>query len=136
MILTDLARRWNEVRFYHYCNELFQLRQNILDVVLAIEAVAQIGGNLDVARVKALAGSILSDPYYASSQEEFIVLAYMVGITQADIARHYGKQRNSIARTIKAYKDKLLIYPKLTDPDHRTIIEFFEHLEKFKNIGL
>ncbi len=136
MILTDLSRKWAEVRFYHWCKELFQLRNNMLDVVLAIEAISQIGRDLKVINVKAIAGKFISDPYFAASLEELIVYAHMNGVSFDNIGKHIGRSKSSVARTYNREKDKVIIYPKLSIEDDQTIIDFFNQIDKFKSIGI
>ena len=110
----------------------------MLDVVLAVEAIAQIADDVNIAGIKNLAGNILSDPYLQADESEYIFLAHeegKIGITQ--IAKHLEKQRTGIHSRYKNIKAKnLSYYPKLDIKYDMLIQQFFNKLELFKNIGL
>lgn len=132
-------RRWLEVRFYHWCSELYQIRYDLLDVVLAVEALSQLGEYVNIQRIKNLAGTFLSDPYYKSNQEELIVLAHQEGgLSYQKIADHIGKSKRWMVELQKRLsKDpNLLLYPKLEEEDAILIEEFFKKVDLLKTIGL
>lgn len=138
--IQDTAyRRWLEVRFYHWCRELYKIRNNLLDVILAVEAIAQIGGDVDIGKVKNLAGTFISDPYYKSNDEEFILLAHDQGeISYSILADHYEMKKPNMIRKYNriAAKKDMLIFPRLNMPESIALQKFFDRLEDFKNIGL
>lgn len=111
----------------------------MIDVILATEAIAQIGQELDVVRVKNLAGIFISDPYYISTKEELIVLGHLYGgISLGELAKYLGKPRSQANRIFKACNNTLefLAIPKLDIEDDLILMNFFEQLEQFKKIGL
>lgn len=135
--LTIPYRRWLEVRFYHWCKELFNLRNNLLDVILAVEAISNISDDINVPRIKTLAGTILSDPYLRSSEEELIVLAYEEAeIPFNKIGKHFNCSRSNIKQRYDRIKKKdIHLYPKLNIKDDQYLQIFFNKLDLFKKIG-
>lgn len=138
-IQNTAYRRWLEVRFYHWCHELYKIRHNLLDAILAVEAIAQIGDDIDIGKVKNLAGTFISDPYYRSNDDEFILLAHDQGdISYGKLADHFEMKKPNMVRRynrIKAIPD-LLIFPRLNMPESIILEKFFIRLEYFKNIGI
>lgn len=135
MILSDIERRWLEVRFYYFILDLYHIRNNFLDAIAAISAIRQISDK-DTKKVQELAATITSDPYYLPSEEELIILASMNGITQKRIAEYVNKSQPTINWIIKNKSKNFISYPKLSIKEDEEIKEFFDILEVFKKAGL
>ena len=135
MILSDIERRWLEVRFYYFILDLYHIRNNFLDAIAAISAIRQISDK-DTKKVQELAATMTSDPYYLPSEEELIILASMNGIKQKRIAEYVGKSQPTINWIIKNKSKNFISYPKLSIKEDEEIKEFFDILEIFKKAGL
>lgn len=135
MILSDIERRWLEVRFYYLILELYHVRNNFMDAMAVISVVRQISEK-DTKRLQELAATMTSDPYYLPSDEEFIILASMNGIKQKDIAEYMGKTQPAINYIIKQKSKKFVGYPRLGIKDDQEIKEFFELYEIFRKAGI
>ena len=98
MILSEHLRRWTEIKYYYFCLDIYHINNNMVEVILLIEAISHIG-NLDFKLLKSITGKILSDPYYLPIKDEVISMANLYGLTQSEISKQFGFNRGTI-RTI------------------------------------
>ena len=122
--------RWEEIRFYYLCLHLYQIRHNMMDLMYAIETIAQIG-DIKTQRIKALAGSLLSDIGNTPLKDEVLYLAYHAKADTKTIKRFFGysyRQMNYHANSC----DDPYYYPKLNTSDNQAIKDFMRIVDLFK----
>lgn len=135
MILNDYTRRWFEVKFYYYCLDVYHIRNDMLDVMGIIEAIAQIG-KFNTIIIKQLAGKMVSDPYYLPLQDELILLCAMQNYSQKQIAEYTGKTQSAISKIIKTRKDLYSPYPRFDLKEDTEIGKFMDLVDLFKKAGV
>ncbi len=135
MILNDLTRRWYEIKFYYYCLDVYHIRNDMLDVMGIIEAIAQIG-KLNTITIKQLAGKMISDPYYLPLKDELILLCAMQNYTQKEIAKLTGRSQQTISYIIRTKKDIYTPYPRFDIDEDNEITKFLDLIEVFKKVGI
>ena len=135
MILNDLTRRWYEIKFYYDCLDVYHIRNDMLDVMGIIEAIAQIG-KLNTITIKQLAGKMISDPYYLPLQDELILLCAIQNYTQKEIAKLTGRSQQTISYIIRTKKDIYTPYPRFDIDEDNEIVKFLDLLEVFKKVGI
>lgn len=135
MILSEHKRRWVEVRFYYFCFDIFQIRKNMLDVVLSIEAISQIGTvKNDV--LKRISGKMLGDPYYLPHETELILLANLMEYPLKDIATYVKKTKQAVSYVIKTKKEDFAPTPRLAIDEDQEIDKFMKLVDIFKKAGI
>lgn len=108
----------------------------MLDVVCAIETMAQINDELKVKELKRLASIIISDSTYLPIQQEIIVLGHLNGVKTKDLADYIGKTSNTISRIIREYKNIYYPCPKLSVEEDETLHKFLNVLDIFRKAGI
>lgn len=136
MVLSEETRRWNEIRFYYFCFELFHMNKDMVDVILAIDAIAQIG-KLNLSAIKRIAGLLLNDRYYYPNRNEILLLGNMHGMKSSELAEFLGTSIQSISRSIRNLKNSdFKTNPKLDATDDNHISQFLTVLDNFKKVGI
>lgn len=107
----------------------------MLDVVLTIEALAQLNNN-SMKELKATAGIMISDPYFLPTTEEVIILGNKHDLSVKNIASKLKKTKQAIYKCLKEKKDSFLPIPKCTVKEAEQIKKFFETLETLKKAGI
>lgn len=107
----------------------------MLDVILSIEAISQIGTmKKDV--IKNVSGKMLGDPYYLPHETELILLANLMDYSLKDIANYVKKTRQAVAYVIKTKKDDFAPNPKLSIDEDQEIEKFLKLVDIFKKAGI
>lgn len=132
---SETENRWAEIRFFYFCQDIFDMRKNMLDVIYSIEAVSQIG-NLRVTELKRIAGLFMGDPYYIPRREEVIFIANRMGYTLKQISEITGTTRQAVKQFIDRNQDGFYATNKCDALADEIIIEFLDLLDKFKKAGI
>lgn len=135
MILSDATRRWYEVKFYYFCFDLYHIRKNMLDVMYAIEALAQIG-EFNIKDVKTLAGKLLSDPYYLPTRDELILLCALFGVPRKTIAEYVERSTSAVNTFIQNKKDTYSPYPRLSINEDEELGKIVKLIDIIKKAGI
>jgi hypothetical protein len=127
---TEEFDRWEEIRFYYLCLHLYQIRHNMMDLMYSIETISQIG-DIKIQRIKALAGTLLSDIGNTPVKDEVLYLAYLAKADAKIIKQFFGftyRQMNYHANSCGTP----YYYPKLNPSDNQAIKDFMKIVDLFK----
>ncbi len=107
----------------------------MLDVVLSIEAISQIGTvKNDV--LKRISGKMLGDPYYLPHETELILLANLMEYPLKDIAAYVKKTKQAVSYVIKTKKEDFAPTPRLAIDEDQEIDKFMKLVDIFKKAGI
>lgn len=135
MIYSNVQMRWAEVQFYKFCEDIYKVNSDMIDLVYAIETICRLG-KIPPKPIKNLAGQILGDPYYSPSRHEIIALARVQDYSYAEIAKMMNTSRQSIRQMMERQKDNYHPTPKLQVFEDQKIIEFLNCLKIYQKVGL
>lgn len=135
MILSEQTRRWSEIQFYYFCLNLYDIRHNMIDVILMIEVIAQIA-QLNYPMLKHIAAQIIGNPNYIPNRDEVIVLANMHGYKPADIVRATKLSKSKVLTTLNSKKDKYIPYPQFDITEDQELYKFNEIFKTIKKAGI
>ena len=135
MILSSVEMRWAEIKFYTFCNEIYKVNNDMIDLVYAIETICRLG-KLDPKPIKSLAGKLLADPYYSPSRAEIIQLGRLIGYSFVDLGKMLNNSRQGVRQILERQKDKYYPSPKLQTYEDQRLIKFNEQLDKLQKVGL
>ena len=80
MILSEYDRRWAEIRLYQFCLEIYEVRQQSIDIFDYIDFICSMG-DINKPTIKALTRTMLNDSYYTPSRREIILLGHLNNLT-------------------------------------------------------
>lgn len=135
MIYSNVQMRWAEIQFYKFCDDVYQLNHDMVDIVYVIETVCRLG-KIAAKPIKNLAGQILQDPYYSPSKAEIICLARMQDYSYADIAKMLHTSRQAVRQFQERQEKNYYPTPKLEVFQDEKIIEFLNCLKIYQKVGL
>lgn len=135
MIISETTRRWVEIRFYYLCLDIYNSRHDMRDVILAIEALSQLG-NIDTKIIKQISGRLLSDPYFMPEINELMYLAHLNGIKTTDIAEYTNKEKSNVCHQIKRIAERFTAHPILSVDEDLLIQDFMKLVDILKKAGL
>ena len=129
-------QRWLELKFYYFCLDIYEIRENFMDLITCIDALSNIG-QFKVQKIRVIAANILKDIAFQPNREEIIILANMNGITYPKINKYTGVARPTYNQLLRdEQKNPRAFYPKLSLEDRKHIQQFMEIVAKVKGAGL
>lgn len=135
MILSEQTRRWSEIQFYYFCLDLYNIRHNIIDVMLMIEVICQIA-ELNLKLLKTIAAKMIGDPSYMPNQDEVIVLANLHGLKAANIVKSTGISKRKVLYTIKEKKDTYIPFPQFSIQEDNELYNFNKQFAEIKKASI
>lgn len=135
MIYSSVQMRWAEVQFYKFCEDVYQVNHDMLDLVYIIETVCRLG-KLNSKPIKNIAGQFMGDPYYSPSKIEIICLARLLNFGFSDIAKMLKVSRQAIHQMTERQKENYYPTPKLQVYEDQKLIEFLNSLKIYQKVGL
>lgn len=131
--MTLEERRWMEIQLFYFCYDLYNIRKDLLDVVYAIDAIAQIG-NFKTLRMKDIAAKLLERQSNQIHPKEFIHVAHANGVPIIKIAERVNLDRSTVYRTVK--EPIPAFHPLFDESIDKEIGRFLQLLEVFKKAGV
>lgn len=137
MILSEQQRRWSEIKYYYFCLDIYHINNDMIEVILLIEAIAHIG-QLDYKLLKNITGKILADPYYLPVKDEVISLAYAYGLSKSEISRQFSFNRATINVVLQNQKRNTLLssIPLLSVAEDQEMYKFCKLLPSIQKAGV
>lgn len=135
MILSETQRRWYEIRFFSLCQDLYHIRKSMVDVMYAIDTMAQIS-DINVKHIKIIAGKLTGDPYYQPTDIEICCLGKANGHSLSEIGKMIKKSRGAVQNTIDTHEKEYAPYPRLPISDDTEIYKFMQIVDTFKKAGI
>lgn len=136
MILSEQTRRWSEIQFYYFCLEMYQIRNNMIDVILMIEVISQIA-ELNYKTLKTLAGKIIGDPIYLPHRDEAVSLAYIMGMNKSTISKTFGVTRSTIDTILSSERNRIHTpLPQFSLDEDEEMYKFCQKFKEIKKVGI
>lgn len=136
MILSEQARRWSEIQFYYICLDLYHLRQNMIDVIIMLEAISQIA-ETNFTKLKIIAGKILGDPAYLPNKNEVISIAYAMNMSKMQIHKIFNISRPTIDAVLNSERNIIRTpFPQFELTEDEEMHKFVEVFNKLKKVGI
>lgn len=137
MILSEQQRRWSEIKYYYFCLDIYRINNDMIEVILIIEAIAHIG-HLNYKLLKSITGKMLGDPYYLPIKDEVISLADLFGLKVADISKELNLSRNTIKTILNNPKRNISHNPTplLTINEDQEIYKFCKLIPVLQKAGI
>lgn len=136
MILTDEKRRWIEIQFFYFCYDIYQLNNNMIDVINAIELFHSIG-DFDLKLVKKASGKVLGTQCNMPTKEEIICLAVKNGIKQTNLCKQLDLKPSTVSMIVKSKSEIYGYYPpRLGIDEDANILKLLDVWNKFQKVGL
>lgn len=129
MLQTE-SDRWEEIRFYYFCLHMYHIRNNMMDLMYAIETISQIG-DISVQRIKAIAGSTISEIGNTPTKDEILYLASVNKASPKDIKRVFGFTYRQMNYNVNAHIEQYYT-PRNNPKDLTTIKQFMKIVDQFK----
>lgn len=134
MILSEYDRRWAEIRLYQFCMDIYQIRQQSIDIIDIINMVCDLK-DIDTNKIKPIVQAMLSDVYYQPSKREIILLGTAKKISANKLGKYIGMSRQGVAQYIGRNKEMFNPIPRFNIDDDHNIIAFMESVDTLKKIG-
>jgi hypothetical protein len=136
MILSEHTRRWAEIQFYYFCLDVYHIKNNMIDVVLLIEVISQIG-NLNFKMLKTIAAKIIGDPIYLPHRDEAVSLAHLMKMSQRQIAETFGVSKTTVNTILNSERNRVHVpFPQLELAEDEEIYKFNQIFSQIKKAGL
>lgn len=134
MILSEYDRRWAEIRLYQTCIDIYNIRQQSIDIMDIINTVCDLK-NIDSSKLKPIIQAMLSDTYYQPSKREIILLGTAMKISANKIGKYLQMSRQGVAQYLARNKELYTPIPRCNIEDDHTIVEFLKAFDELKQIG-
>ena len=136
MILSEQLRRWSEIRFYYFCLDIYHINNDMIEVILMVEAIAHIG-HLDYKLLKTITGKMLGDPYYLPIRDEVVSLANAYGLSISEICRQIKINRSTAKTILKSTRNTIQSpTPLLPINEDQEIYKFCNILSLVQKAGI
>ena len=136
MILSEHTRRWSEIQFYYFCFDIYQIRNNMIDVILMIEVISQIA-NLDFKMLKVIAGKMMGDPVYLPHRDEAVSLAYVMGKNKSEIHKIFNVSRSTIDTILSSDRNRVHTpFPQFSLKEDEEMYQFCQKFSEIKKAGI
>ena len=128
--------RWLEVQFFYLCKEVVEIRNNLMDIMDLIDALA-IFGTYSPEQLKQIAQEVLTFPNIAPMKDEFCLLCHKNKVSIETIRKKMKTSNNKIYWLLKAEsKEPRIFYPRLHTSKVQAIEKFLETYNRLRNLGV
>ena len=134
MILSEYDRRWAEIRLYHFCLDMYRIRNKSIDIMDMVNMVCEIS-EIDSSAIKPIIQTMLTDTYYKSTKREIILIGSKKGLSAYSMGKLLGMTRQGVSKYLNRNEEEFSPLPRLNIDDDRLIIKFLITLDKLKDVG-
>lgn len=134
MILSEYDRRWAEIRLYHFCLDVYRIRNKSIDIMDMVNMICDIG-DIDSSAMKPIIQTMLTDTYYQSTKREVILIGAKKGLAANSISKWLGMSRQGVAKYLNRNEEEFTPIPRLNIDDDHLIVKFLITLDKLKDVG-
>lgn len=128
--------RWLEVDFYYFCTDLLKVRNNMMDVMEVIEALAPLG-KYEITPAKQVTQVVLTSFRLRPTKEEFVLLCYRNKIPTRQICKYLSMSNTTLYEMINAdKKDPRIFSPKLNQKQLEIILKIKNTVNMLREAGL
>lgn len=128
--------RWLEIQFYYICSDMMSVRNNPMDLMDLIDALA-IFGSYSPEQIKPIAHEILVSTRCRPGKEEFMILSHRYKVPVSAIKKRINAANRTLYELLKTEENEPRpFYPRLHIEQTKLLQQFVETFNKFREIGV